>query len=85
MVLLIILKYMEFNGPLYYFTIPGIALGTGGIYMGLIFLHTFSLGGNLNFGPTILMILLTLVGTFMAFTGILLHSIARIIRESIIR
>lgn len=83
MVLLKILKDMEFNRPLYYFTIPGIALGTGGIYMGLSFLHTFYLGGNLNFGPTILMILLTLIGMFMAFTGIMLHSIAGILRESI--
>ena len=81
MVLLKILKDMEFNRPLYYFTIPGIALGTGGIYMGLFFLHTFSLGGSLNFGPTILMILLTLVGTFMAFTGIMLHSIAGLMRQ----
>ena len=85
MVLLIILKYMEFNRPLYYFTIPGIALGTGGIYMSLIFLRTFSSGGSLNFGPTILMILLTLVGTFMAFTGILLHLIEGIIRKYITR
>jgi glycosyltransferase involved in cell wall biosynthesis len=83
MVLLKILKDMEFNRPLYYFTIPGIALGTGGIYMGLHFLHAFYLGGSLNFGPTILMILLTLVGTFMAFTGIMLHSIAGMIRGSI--
>ncbi|KKH96466.1 dolichyl-phosphate mannose synthase [Methanosarcina sp. 1.H.T.1A.1] len=83
MVLLKILKDMEFNRPLYYFTIPGIALGTGGIYMGINFLHTFYLGGGLNFGPTILMILLTLVGTFMAFTGIMLHSIAGIIRGSL--
>ncbi len=83
MVLLKILKDMEFNRPLYYFTIPGIALGTGGIYLGLGFLHTFYLGGSLNFGPTILMILLTLVGTFMAFTGIMLHSIAGIIRGSL--
>ncbi|AKB74643.1 dolichyl-phosphate beta-D-mannosyltransferase [Methanosarcina lacustris Z-7289] len=85
MVLLIILKYMEFNRPLYYFTIPGIALGTGGIYMSLIFLRTFSSGGSLNFGSTILTVLLTLVGTFMAFTGILLHLIEGIIRKSITR
>ena len=83
MVLLKILKDMEFNRPLYYFTIPGIALGTGGIYLGLSFLQTFYPGGSLNFGPTILMILLTLVGTFMAFTGIMLHSIAGIIRGSL--
>ncbi|KKG09447.1 MULTISPECIES: glycosyltransferase family 2 protein [unclassified Methanosarcina] len=83
MVLLKILTDMEFNRPLYYFTIPGFVLGTSGLYMGLSFLQTFYLGGNLHFGPTILMILLTLVGTFMVFTGIMLHSIAGILRESI--
>lgn len=85
MVLLKILKDMEFNRPLYYFTIPGFVLGTSGLYMGLSFLQTFYLGGSLNFGPTILMILLTLVGMFMAFTGIMLHSIAGILRGSVKR
>jgi glycosyltransferase involved in cell wall biosynthesis len=82
-VLLKILKDMEFNSPLYYFTIPGIALGTGGVYMGLSFLHTYYLGVSLNFGPTILMVLLTLIGTVMVFMGIMLHSIAGMIRGSI--
>ena len=83
MVLLKILKDMEFNKPLYYFTVPGIALGTVGIYMGLNFLHAFYMEGSLNFGPTILMILLTLVGTFMMFTGIMLHSVVKVIRGSV--
>jgi glycosyltransferase involved in cell wall biosynthesis len=75
-VLLTVLKDIEFNKPLYYFTFPGLVLGAGGLYMGFGFLRAFYLGGGLEFGPTILMILLTLVGTFMGFTGIMLHSIA---------
>ena len=78
-VLVKILKDMEFNRPLYYFTYPGIVMGGLGVYMGLNFLRTFYLGGSLYFGPTMLMILLTIVGTFMAFTGIMLHSMARLI------
>jgi len=78
-VLVRILKDMRFNRPLYYFTVPGIVLGTGGIYMGLTFLHILSLGGSSSLGPTVIMILLTLVGTFMAFTGIILHSITEVI------
>jgi glycosyltransferase involved in cell wall biosynthesis len=74
-VLVRILKDMKHNRPLYYFTVPGIALGTGGIYMGLTFLHVLSVSGSSSLGPTVLMILLALVGTFMAFTGIILHSI----------
>ncbi len=81
-VLFKILKDMEFNRPLYYFTIPGIFLGTVGIYMGLTFLHNFSRGETLYFGPTILMILLTLVGVFMAFTGVMLNSMVNLMVES---
>jgi hypothetical protein len=50
--------------------------------MGLNFLRVFYHGGGLQFGPALLMILLTLVGSFMAFTGIILHSISRMINES---
>lgn len=81
-VLLKILRDMEFNRPLYYFTVPGIIFGVTGLYMGLGFLQTFYLGGQLNFGPTMLMMVLTIIGTFMAFTGIMLHSMAGLIRES---
>jgi len=68
---------MEFRRPLYYFTMPGMLFGTVGIFMGLTFLQDFYKGENLYFGPTLLMILLTLIGVFMAFTGIILHSISR--------
>lgn len=78
-VLLKIIKDMEYNKPLYYFTMPGLIFAVVGLYMGLTFLRTFYLGGNLDFGPTMLMILLTLVGFFMSFTGVLLHSIAGLI------
>lgn len=77
-VLINILQDMEFNKPLYYFTVPGIIFIIIGLYMGLIFLQVFYNGGGLYFGPTLLMILLTLVGSFMALTGIILHSISRL-------
>src|SRR5659263_120674 len=54
---------MELNRPLYYFTLPGAIFGIIGLAMGLSFLQNFYNGGGLNFGPTLLMILLTLVGT----------------------
>lgn len=76
-VLVNIVHDMEFRKPLYYFTFPGIIIGIIGIGMGLTFLENFFNGGRLYFGPTLLMILLTLVGTFLAFTGIILHSISR--------
>jgi len=80
-VLLTVLKDMEFNRPLFYFTLPGIFLGTSGLYMGVTSFQTFSLGGSLNFGPTMLMVMLTVVGSSLAVTGILLHSLAAIMRN----
>jgi glycosyltransferase involved in cell wall biosynthesis len=82
-VLVSVLRDMEFNRPLYYFTLPGMIFASIGLNMGLKFLEVFYRGGNLNFGPTLLMILLTLVGLFMAFTGIILHSISRLIKIQI--
>jgi glycosyltransferase involved in cell wall biosynthesis len=81
-VLVKILQDMELNRPLYYFTVPGILMSTIGIGMGLNFLREFYHGSALQFGPTLLMIMLTLVGSFMAFTGITLHTISKMINES---
>jgi hypothetical protein len=81
-VLVKILQDMELKRPLYYFTAPGIVMSAIGIAMGLQFLRIFYHGGALQFGPTLLMIMMTLVGSFMAFTGIILHSISRMINES---
>lgn len=81
-VLLKVLREIEFNKPLYCFTLPGLVLGLGGLIMGTYFLQTYTVGGGLNFGPTILMVLLLVVGTFMSLTGLLLHSISTLIRET---
>ncbi len=80
-VLLRLLKDMEYRRPLYYFTAPGMFLGTIGMFMGLKFLQNFYLDGNLSFGPTLLMMLLTIIGMFMAFTGVVLHAVSRTIHQ----
>ncbi|HEY9246655.1 MAG TPA: glycosyltransferase family 2 protein, partial [Candidatus Methanoperedens sp.] len=81
-VLMNVLHDMELNRPLYYFTIPGLVFAATGIFMGLSFLRDFFAGGRLFFGPTLLMIFLTLIGSFIAFTGIILHAMSRVINES---
>jgi glycosyltransferase involved in cell wall biosynthesis len=81
-VLVKVLQDMEFNKPLYYFTVPGTVMAGVGLLLGLSFLRTFYLGGSLMFGPTLFMLMLMLVGFFMAFTGIILHSISRMIWDS---
>lgn len=80
-VLVKVLHDMEYKRPVFYFTAPGIVFSAIGIGMGLVFLRDFYHGGALHFGPTLLMILLTLIGSFMALTGIILHSISRMIYE----
>ncbi len=81
-ILIKVLRDIEIRRPLYYFTVPGVVLAVIGIGLGLSFLQDFYHGQKLYFGPTLLMILLTLIGTFMAFAGIILHSISRLINES---
>lgn len=81
-ILVKVLHDMELNRPLYYFTTPGIIFAIAGIWMGLSFLRDFYHGATLQFGPTLLMILLTLLGCFMALTGIILHSISRLLSEA---
>ena len=80
-VLMNVLYDMELNRPLYYFTVPGLILTVFGLLMGLTFLQSFYNDEGLEFGPTLLMILLTLIGTFMSFTGIILHSMSRLINK----
>ena len=41
----------------------------------------FFMGRSLAYEPTLFMILLTLVGSFMAMTGIILHSISKMMNE----
>jgi glycosyltransferase involved in cell wall biosynthesis len=78
-VLIKILHDMEMRKPLYYFTVPGILATALGIGLGLQLLSIFYHGGSLYFGPTLLMALLTLLGCFTALTGIILHSISKLI------
>jgi glycosyltransferase involved in cell wall biosynthesis len=75
-----VIRDMEMNRPFYYFIVPGAIFSVIGLTMGLSFLQTFHNGGSLMFGPTLLMILFTLMGTFMVFTGIIMHTISKLIR-----
>lgn len=81
-VLLRVLKDIEYNKPIFCFTLPGALLGLGGLSMGVYFVQNFVMGRGLQLGPTILMVLFVVIGTFMSLTGILLHSISTVIRET---
>jgi len=77
-----LLEDVELNRPLFYLTVPGVLCTILGIGLGLDFLKNFYLGERLRFGPTLIMILLTIIGSFMAFSGIILHTISRMINEN---
>ncbi len=78
-VLVRILQDMEFNRPLYYFTLPGIIMIVIGMSLGLFFFGEY-LGGTMKtLFPTTLAALITIFGAFIAFTGLILHSMSRMI------
>lgn len=81
-VLFKIFQDMELNRPLYYFTAPGLIIVLIGASLGLIFLRDYVIGKSISMGPTMLAIMLTLFGTFMMFTGIILDSMGRMIRQN---
>lgn len=81
-VLVKMLEDIELNKPLYYLTAPGMLCTMLGIGMGLNFLKNFYSGESLSFGPTLFMVVITLLGIFMAFTGIILHAVARLVNEN---
>jgi len=78
-----VIKDMEFNRPLYYFTFPGVLMIAIGLIAGLIFFGEYLNNTTQSLAPTILAALLTLAGTFISFTGIILHSMSRMIDRAI--
>lgn len=76
-----ILHNMEYDKPLIYFLVPGILLTIIGISIGLVFVQQYFHGEGLNFGPTLLMMLITLVGSYLTFTGIILHTISTLFEK----
>jgi glycosyltransferase involved in cell wall biosynthesis len=80
-VLVRILQDMEFRRPLYYFTIPGLVLIIIGLVLGLNFFGSYLDGQITTLMPTIMAGLIGLGGIFIAFTGIILHTMARMINS----
>lgn len=78
-VLVKILQDMEFNRPLYYFTAPGTIMVLVGVVLSLKFFSDYLGGVMTTLLPTALAALVSIFGAFMAFTGIILHSISRMI------
>ena len=82
-VLVKILQDMEYNRPLYYFTFPGIIMIIIGLIAGFLFFAQYLGGVSHSLAPTTLAALLTIFGAFIAFTGIILHSMSRMIDRAL--
>jgi len=80
-VLVGIIQDMEFNRPLYYFTIPGMILIVIGFTLGLFFFGQYLDHVMTTLLPTVMAAMIGLGGLFIAFTGIILHSMARMIHS----
>jgi len=74
-----VVKDIEVNRPLYFYSVPGFALVTCALYMGFRFLEALFFGiESLHFGPAFLMVFLALAGAYMTIRGIVIHSLAEV-------
>jgi hypothetical protein len=76
-----VLRNIEFKKPLLAFTVPGLIFIATGVALAVYVVQGFYLWGHVPNGPAILMLLFTLVGTFLALTGIILDSMASLIQS----
>lgn len=76
-----LMQDMEFMRPLYYFTLPGLVLIIIGLTLGLIFFGRYLDGQMTTLMPTIMASMIGLAGIFIAFTGIILHSVSGMIKH----
>ena len=81
-VLINILQDIEYNRPLYYFALPGVIMIVIGLLSGLLFFAQYLGGESHSLAPTTLAALLTIIGAFFGFTGIILHSMSRMIERT---
>jgi glycosyltransferase involved in cell wall biosynthesis len=82
-VLVHLMQDMEFNRPLYYFVLPGLILIIVGITLGLFFFGSYLNHEMTSLLPTVMAAMIGLGGLFIAFTGIILHSMSRLIERNI--
>ena len=80
-VLIRIINDIEFQRPLYYFSLPGTILLFIGVVLCLTFFGDYVTRTTTNLTPTVLAIMLTLGGGFLALAGIILDSMGRMINQ----
>jgi glycosyltransferase involved in cell wall biosynthesis len=76
-----VLRSIEFNRPLLAFTAPGLIFVAVALGLAVFIVQAYFRVGHVVLGPTLLMLLLVVVGTFLVFTGIILHSVSAVIES----
>jgi glycosyltransferase involved in cell wall biosynthesis len=76
-----VLRSIEFNRPLLAFTVPGLIFVAVAAGLAAFVIQAYYVVGHVVFGPTLLMLLLAVVGTFLVFTGIILHSVSALVNS----
>lgn len=76
-----VLRSIEFNRPLLAFTVPGLILVAAAAGLAAFIVQAYYVVGHVVLGPTLLMLLLAVVGTFLVFTGIILHSVSALVNS----
>jgi glycosyltransferase involved in cell wall biosynthesis len=71
-----VLRSIEFKRPLLVFAVPGLILIAVAAGIAAFVIQAYFILGHVVLGPTLLMLLFMLVGTFLVFTGIILHSVS---------
>jgi glycosyltransferase involved in cell wall biosynthesis len=86
-VLIQIISDLQFQRPLFYFTLPGTIITLSGIVLGLMFFGEYLANSSSNIAhsltPTILSLMMILAGGFLALTGIILDSMGKMIDRAI--
>ena len=91
-VLIKVITDLQFQRPLFYFALPGTMVTLAGIVLGLMFFGNYMAVSSSNIAPstsyslapTILAIMMTLIGGFLVLTGILLDSMGKMIDRILI-
>lgn len=92
-VLIDIIHNLQFQRPLFYFALPGAVITLAGIILGLMFFGDYlaksshSIASSIapsasySLAPTILAIMMIIIGGFLALTGIILDSMSKMINR----
>ena len=76
-----IIRAVRSERPLLYFGVSGTIMTIGGIVVGLYSFQYYTQFGNLPFGPTILAVVITVLGILFVLVGLILNAISELVKD----